>query len=560
MNATGEGPASDASDAARPTAATLTAGAVIDTTATLTIAGHTGDWWYKYTAPAGGSCSANAVSGASVDLRDLSSNTNYTFNAYGDSGCTKELASEDLLTRPGKPTGVTAAAGAGSGRLTLSASVSGSGALTNWQYRQKAATDADFGAWTDISSTSTTLSHTLSGLTDGTSYRFKVRAVNATGEGPASDASDAARPTAATLTAGAVIDTTATLTIAGHTGDWWYKYTAPAGGSCSANAVSGASVDLRDLSSNTNYTFNAYGDSGCTKELASEDLLTRPGKPTGVTAAAGAGSGRLTLSASVSGSGALTNWQYRQKAATDADFGAWTDISSTSTTLSHTLSGLADGTSYRFKVRAVNATGEGPASDASDAARPTAVTLTASAVKETTATLTVAGHAGSWWYKGNPSDARCTEGDANTATAALSGLTGGTSYVFKAYGDDSLRHRTDHRRHGRRVLDRRPNNRVDRAHRGDAHDRQLDRCVVVRGQPERGDVHLRRREHRDRDPERPDGGHELHLHGVRRRRLRLRRRDRGRGLRDPGGDRTLGAVEAGSDRGQDQRRVVLEPG
>ena len=192
-----------------------------------------------------------------------------------------------------------------------------------------------------------TTRYTVTGLTGGVAHRFKLRAWNSVGAGAESPESDEVTPLrrrgggtplppdrepSFTLTAGAVIDTTATLTIAGHTGDWWYKYTAPAGGSCSANAVSGASVDLRDLSSNTNYTFNAYGDSGCTKELASEDLLTRPGKPTGVTAAAGAGSGRLTLSASVSGSGALTNWQYRQKAATDADFGAWTDISSTSTT------------------------------------------------------------------------------------------------------------------------------------------------------------------------------------------------------------------------------------
>ena len=63
------------------------------------------------------------------------------------------------------------------------------------------------------------------------------------------------------------------------------------------------------------------------------------------------------------------------------------------------------------------------------------VTLTASDVTETTATLTISGHTTAWYYKGNQSGATCTLVNANTSTADLASLTGGTSYTYKAYGD-----------------------------------------------------------------------------------------------------------------------------
>ena len=112
----------------------------------------------------------------------------YTFKAYSDSSCTdaNELAVTDpFLTKPGQPTTPTVEAGAGSGQLTLSATVTGSGAISGWQVQQKEG-NGNFGSWTNIASTSTTnLFHTLTGLSDGTDYQFKVRAVNATGNGAA---------------------------------------------------------------------------------------------------------------------------------------------------------------------------------------------------------------------------------------------------------------------------------------------------------------------------------------------------------------------------------------
>ena len=78
----------------------------------------------------------------------------------------------------------------GSGKLTISSSVTGSGTLSKWQYKKKEGTGNFDASWTDITSTTTSLSYTITGLTNGTNYQFKVRAVNGTGNGADSAASD----------------------------------------------------------------------------------------------------------------------------------------------------------------------------------------------------------------------------------------------------------------------------------------------------------------------------------------------------------------------------------
>ena len=59
------------------------------TGAKLTIAGHSGDWYYKYTSPSGGTCSS-AVSGASATVTLTAGS--YIFAAYSDASCTSLLA------------------------------------------------------------------------------------------------------------------------------------------------------------------------------------------------------------------------------------------------------------------------------------------------------------------------------------------------------------------------------------------------------------------------------------------------------------------------------------
>ena len=435
----GAGAASPESDSVTPLAVTLAAGSIEAATATLTIAHHTGSWYYQYTAPDGGTCSGEQT-GTTADVTGLSGNTSYTFKAYSDVSCGTEVATASaFLTKPAKPAKPSAAAGAGSGKLTLTATLTGgSGALTKWQYQQKEGT-GNFSGWNDIDDTDNSLSHVVTGLKDDTNYQFKVRARNATGDGAASDASDAVQPKAVALTASSVEAATATLTIANHgayqIASWYYQYTSPTGGTCSGEQT-GTTADLTGLTGNTSYTFKAYSDVTCGTEVATATaFLTKPAKPGKPAAAAGAGSGKLTLTATLTGgSGALTKWQYQQKEGT-GNFSGWNDISDTDNSLSHVVTGLKDNTNYQFKVRARNATGDGAASDASDAVQPKAATLTASSVEAATATLTIAQHTGSWYYQyTSPTGGTCS-GEQTGTTADLTGLTGNTSYTFKAYSD-----------------------------------------------------------------------------------------------------------------------------
>ena len=425
-NTTGDGGASAESDSVTTLSYSLTAGSVTHNTATLTIDNWSGNWHYEANAAPDASCSSTAVTGTSKGLSGLSGNTSYTYKAYSDSSCNNLLATATaFLTKPAKPDKPTATAGAGSGKLTLTATLTGgSGALTKWEY-----TKDDGANWTEITTdTDNSLSHVVTGLTDGTDYTFKVRATNATGTGPDSDASTAVAPADEALTASSIEHGTATLTLTNYSGNWWLKRTTPADTNCKSKGTT-TTEDLTSLTGNTSYTYKAYSDSDCSTELAARTFLTKPAKPGKPTATAGGGSGKLTLAATLTGgTGALTKWEY-----TKDDGANWTDITTdTDNNLSHVISGLTDGTNYTFKVRATNATGTGPASDASTAVAPLDETLTAGSVTHNTATLTLANHPANWWLKRTtPADTNC-KSKGTTATESLTSLAGNTSYTYKA--------------------------------------------------------------------------------------------------------------------------------
>ena len=447
-NSSGSGPWSD-SATATPSSTTLSVDSIQSATARLIITSHIGAWHYKYTAPANGTCTAVGSGTTAASLTGLAGNTSYTFRAYGDGDCGTELAATDaFLTKPAQPSRPTIFAGQGSGKLGLAAKLNGgSGALTRWEYKQKEGS-GNYGGWITITSdTDNALDYIVTGLTNGISYNFKVRAVNDTGAGPASDAFFlAVAPLKPTLTASGVTHDSATLTIGNYVLAWYYKYTSPPGGSTCSSLVGGSFSSLASLAGNTSYTFKAYGDSSCTSanELVSETFLTTPAQPSKPSVSIG--SGKLTISSSVSGgSGALKEWQYQQKGESDSDYGQWSPISSTSTTLSHTVTGLTDGTNYTFKVRAVNSAGSGvsgggtgPESAASTATAPQTATLAANNnVMATTATLAITDYSGNWYYKRTaPSAGTCVAVTGiGTPDARLTDLSPGTSYTFKAYSD-----------------------------------------------------------------------------------------------------------------------------
>ena len=88
---------------------------------------------------------------------------------------------------------------------------------------------------------------------------------------------------------------------------------------------------------------------------------------------------------------------------------------------------------FVIAVRARNA--HGPGAWVNSPPATPAPTLTATSLTATTATLAIGNHNAAWWYKRTSptGDATCHSVAAGTASDALSGLTSGTFYTYKAY-------------------------------------------------------------------------------------------------------------------------------
>ena len=211
----------------------------------------------------------------------------------------------------------------------------------------------------DGDSDPTTISHTVTGLTGGTSYTFAVRAVNGA---PAFATATPffAAPTGLTATAG-YGQVTLTWDDPGNNTITGYELSTDGGTNYSSITVSGAGTTIEHtvtgLTGGTSYSFGvrAVGTSltGAPAMVTATPLFAAP---TGLTATAG--DGQVTLNWDDPGNSNITGYEL------SIDAGAFAEIGgSDAATTSHTVTGLTNGTTYTFAVRAVNASGEGASSD-----------------------------------------------------------------------------------------------------------------------------------------------------------------------------------------------------
>ena len=296
-------------------------------------------------------------------------------NGGGDSEASDEATATPVLPPPAKPAGFTATAG--DGQVSLNWTDPGNGTITAWQYTYK--TTGEYGNWTDVpDSTATTTAHTVTGLTNGTPHTFRLRAVNASGNGVASDEATAtplavpAKPAGFTATAGAgeVVLSWDNPNDAAITG-WEYNQRR-AGGEFeedwtfilgSGAATTGYSVP--SLETGATYGFKvravAGGLEGAESDEATVTLPPVPAKPAGLTAAAG--DREVALAWNDPDDPTVTRWQYRYRTGGHG-YGSWTDVpDSSGNTTGHTVTGLAPGVLHGFRIRAANSSGAGLESD-----------------------------------------------------------------------------------------------------------------------------------------------------------------------------------------------------
>ena len=113
----------------------------------------------------------------------------YEANAYRSSDHDAVLVGLDSTVAPGAPTGLAGTPGDGQIELSWSApDFTGGAAISGYRIETKTGN----GPWavTTANTGSTATSATVTGLINGTEYRFRVAAINAAGTGPASTATD----------------------------------------------------------------------------------------------------------------------------------------------------------------------------------------------------------------------------------------------------------------------------------------------------------------------------------------------------------------------------------
>jgi fibronectin type 3 domain-containing protein len=257
---------------------------------------------------------------------------------------------------PLAPSGLTATAGTGLVTLSWSASTG----ATSYNVYEGTASGAENATPVATGITSTT--STIPGLSNGTTYYFKVAAVDTFGTSPLSSEASATpapvappAPTGVTATEGNGQVTLSWNAAAGATSYNVYEGAVAGGesGTPVATGISSTNFVVSGLSNGTNYYFKvaAVNQTG-TSPLSSEVLAVPVDAPSGLTAAAGSGQVVLSWTAAP---GATS---YKVYEGTSAGGESSTPIATGIASTTYTATGLTNGIAYFFAVEAVNAGGQ----------------------------------------------------------------------------------------------------------------------------------------------------------------------------------------------------------
>lgn len=416
-----------------------------------------------FAAVSSGPCAAPTASPCVVS--GLTAGTMYKFritahNGVGDSAASAESTPVAAVAAPGAPTiGTVSVTGPGAVSVAFTAP---SGTVDSYRVTQATTSGGSYTAVAagTCSSAPTASPCTVTGLTAGTDYFFKVAAVRSGIAGTASAASSGT-----TAVNAPAKQATPTLAVSGDRAlrvSWTpvtstaapadrYVVEMAAGSGAFAEVATGpchlataSPCVVSGLAAGTAYKVrvsgrNAAGTGTASDESATVAAVQAPDKPVITTAAPGAGQVVVTWTPGAANGTTVTGF-------TASSETGQTCTSANATTYTCTVTGLTDGTQYSFTVVANAAVDSAPSTSvaATPSTAPGAPTVTATAGTSQIDVSWTAGTAGSgiagYTVTASPGEASCEVGP--TATGCVLGGTAGTAYTVSvvakgAYGRNS---------------------------------------------------------------------------------------------------------------------------
>ena len=339
--------------------------------------------------------------------------------------------------------------------LTWTAPGNGGSAITGYRLERKTASGT---VSSSIAADAT--SHTDSGLNAGTTYTYRIRAVNGMGNGgwsnepsatTANAAPEAVDDLAATATSASAINLTWTAPGDGGSAITGYRLERKAGvGGYTLVSLSIAadatSYSDSGLNAGTTYTYriravNAVGNGGWSSVASATTGSTMPGAPTSLGAAAN-GQTQIDLSwtaPSSDGGAAISGYKIE---VSDDGGTSWanlvTNTSSTTTSYSHT--GLTAGTPRHYRVSAINTAGTGAASNVASAATANAANAAPEAVDDLAATSASTSAINLTWTAPGDGGSAITRYrlERKTASGSYSVVSSSIATDATSYADSSL--------------------------------------------------------------------------------------------------------------------------
>jgi len=312
-----------------------------------------------------GTASANATS-VTITNPSYSPSTQYTFRvrAYSYTGWQNSLPSNVVTvnaTTPAMPTNLTATA-ASNTQINLTWE---DNASNETGYKVERSTDNN--NWTELTTTAANAtSYSSTGLSEGTTYYYRIRATNGNGDSTYSNTANAttlpAAPSSLAITSmgGNQVsfswqDNSSVenyFSVEQLVGASWQQI-----GTASANATS-TTISNQTFNPSTQYSFRvrAFSYTGYQNSLPSSVAATTPAWPVAPT--------NLTVTAASSSQidlkwddNAANETGYKIECSTDNY--NWTELTTTSAdAISYNNTGLSEGTTYYYRVRATNGNGD----------------------------------------------------------------------------------------------------------------------------------------------------------------------------------------------------------